>query len=263
MKTIEKYEYPTEVTEESFPQLVKRAKEIKSKSSVTFGIAIFVSIGLFIGAIILFILSYMPYLKTIQNPSILIEIYFVIAVGASIFLSVFLIEWVNIGLRRICNNFISFYPSPDEFIFAQFILTANLYSKKTALAGRVKFQTMNLCEELARYLILDPLNFKRKLYAKEFKLLASGQTQIGRMLVFSGSKTKELFANFAVSLVNNDDEIAYLYLTHIIEEVEKYGRLEAIAKRIENQIKSWKGVVTIVGALVAIIGTIVGLILRG
>jgi len=82
------------------------------------------------------------------------------------------------------------------------------------------------------------------------------------MLMFSEGKKKELLTNFALYLVNGDDPMAFLYLKSLIREIEEYGKLETLANRIENQLKKWYTLVALVGAMVAIIATIVGLILK-
>jgi hypothetical protein len=260
---MKKFEYPGEITEENFDKLVERSKEISSKSSSTLVIAIIVSMALIVGFAVLYLPYYKPYFRSIPDQQTFAWISIAIATGISLFLSFFVIERINIALRRIFNLIFPFYPNAEEFIFAQCILTAQLYSKKTDWARKVRYGAMSLCEEFSRFPIYDVLNFRRKFYAKEFGLLANGETQIGRMLLFSEGKVRELFANFAINLVNNNDSMAFLYLTSLIEEVEKYGKLEGLSQRIERRIKSWKGIIAVVGAIVAIAATIVGLWLRG
>jgi hypothetical protein len=260
---MKKYNYPSEITEENFEKLVERSKEISSKASNTFGLAFIASIAIFIGFAALYLPYYQPYLSSVSNSQTWAWISITTAIGVSLFLALFVIERLNILLRRIFNLLFSFYPSAEEFIFAQCIITANLYAKKENWASIVRYRSMYLFEEFSRFMIYDVLNFRRKFYAKEFTSLANGQTQIGRMLLFSEGKVKELFSNFAICLVNNDDPMAYLYLQHLIKEVENYGKLEGLVGRIESQIKSWRGIVALIGAIVTIIGTIAGLFLKG
>jgi uncharacterized protein YaaR (DUF327 family) len=62
-------------------------------------------------------------------------------------------------------------------------------------------------------------------------------------------------------LVNNDDPTAYKSLKKLIDEIDKYGKLEILSKRIENELKKWKGIVALVGAIITIVATIVSLII--
>lgn len=185
--------------------------------------------------------------------------------GLSLFASAFLIDFVNVFfLRRVFNNLIPYYPSPEEFVFAQCILTATLFDRipKANWARAVRYRSLFLSEEFSRFTKYDELNFRRKFYANEFKLLGSGETQIGRMLLFTQGKNKELLTTFALSLVNNDDPKAFDNLKKLINEVDGYGKLEIWTQRIENQLKKWKSVVALIGAVIAIVATIVGLIIR-
>jgi hypothetical protein len=177
----------------------------------------------------------------------------------------FLIDFVNcFFLRPIFNNLISFYPSSEEFVFAQCVLTATLFDRnpKANWAHAVRNRSLFLSEEFSRFIKYDIQNFRRKFYADEFKLLGSGETQIGRMLLFSRGKKKELLTNFAMSLVNNDDPMAFSYLKELIRENEEYGKLEILSQRIENELKKLKSVVALIGGIVIIVATIVGLIIR-
>jgi hypothetical protein len=250
---MKKYEYPKEVTDENFQKLVARAKTISRKSSSTLGVAILVSLGL----LCLFVFFLAPSLRAINDPSITASVALVISFGLSLFVSVFLIDAVNVFLRRIFNNCVSYYPSPEEFVFAQCILTANLYSEKKRVGATIKAKS--LCSELSNFTRYDPLNFRRKFYKNEFRLLTSGKNQIGRMLLFSEAKVKELVSNFALALVNHDDPKAYLYLRHILKEVEKFGKIEGWQKRIESQLKSLKGIIGIIATIVTIAGILWGI----
>lgn len=238
---MKKYDYPKEVTDENLKELIERAKAITSKSSITLVTAIIVSIGLMVVMIVLILI---PSLKTIQDPSMSASVSLVVIFGLSLFVSVFLIDGANIFLRRVFNNYISYYPSPEEFVFAQCILTANLYNEKKRVSATIRAKS--LCDEFSTFTKYDPLNFRRKFYAREFRLLARGQNQLGRMLMFSEEKVRELLANFALALVNHNDPMAYRFLKNLIGEVEKYGKLEGWQKRIETHLTSLKGIIEII-----------------
>ena len=124
---MKKLEYPQEVTEENFKKLAQRAKEIADKSSITLVTSLIVSVLLLVIIILLYII---PYIRTIQDPQVFASIALVASGGLSFFTVFFLVNAVSIALRRIFTNYISYYPSPEEFIFAQCILIANLYSEK-------------------------------------------------------------------------------------------------------------------------------------
>lgn len=258
---MKKYEYPKEASEDKIKELVERAKVITKKSSYTFFASFVVSVALLAGIIVYF----SPLFRGIHNPTNVAEIALAIAFGVSLFVSAFLIDFVNVFfLRRIFNNSIPYYPSPEEFVFAQCILTATLFDRnpKANWAQAVRNRSLFLSEEFSRFIKYDILNFRRKFYADEFKLLGSGETQIGRMLLFSQGKKKELLTNFALSLVNNNDPEAFKNLKELVNEINEYGKLEDLAQRIENQLKKWKSVVALIGAIVAVVATIVGLIIR-
>jgi len=258
---MKKYDYPKEVNENNFQELVKRSKEITNKSSTTYGVSLFLSFVL----ILAFMISYVPSLRTIYNPQVAAEVGIAISMGVALFVIVFLSDIVNIFLRRIFNSLINYYPSPEEFVFAQCFLTATIFDRiiiKAKWAGAIRTRSIYLSEEFSRFTKYDLFNFRRKAYANEFRLLASGEMEIERMLMFSERKNKEILINFALSLVNNDDPKAFIYLKSLICEVEKYGKMENLPKRIENQITSLRGIVALIGAMVAIIATIVGLVLK-
>jgi hypothetical protein len=63
-------------------------------------------------------------------------------------------------------------------------------------------------------------------------------------------------------LVNNDDPTAFKNLKELINEIDEYKKLEPLAQRIENQLKKWKSVVALIGAIVVIVATIVELIIH-
>lgn len=260
---MKKYEYPKEANDDNIKELVDRAKVIEKNSSYTLTASVVLSLALLVGFTVeIFLSLYGGKTIVLQDEIVLI---FAVAGASSFFVSFFLINLVNAFIRRILNNFKSYYPSPEEFVFAQCILTATLFDRnpKTLWAGAVRNRSKNLSDEFSMFTKPDVLNFRRKFYADEFNLLGSGETQIGRMLLFSeGKRKKELLINFAMSLVNDDDPTAFSYLKELIKDIAEYGKLEILATRIENQLKKWKNVVALISAIVAIGATIVGLIIR-
>jgi len=256
-----KYQYPEKIDEENLKKLIERAKEITRKSSITFFLSVVTSVVL----LVLAILWFYPILKTAPNIQAYFEMALIIAFGGALFASAFLVDFVNVFFLRRIFNFISFYPSPEEFVFAQCILTAPIFDRvaqKSDWARHIRYRSMWLSEEFSRFTKYDVLNFRRKFYAKEFGLLGSGETQIGRMLMFSKGNKKKLLIDFALALVNNNDVVAFHDLSKLISEIEKYGKLEIRSERILNQLKKWKSVIAIIGGAVAIIAAIVGLIVR-
>jgi hypothetical protein len=253
---MKKYAYPEDVTEENFEQLVERAKKIASMSSITVGASVIISLVLVV-AITLYLFSI---IRMAQNIVEFAWISLAMSTGIALFVVAFLIECVNLFLRRVYNGVIPYYPRPEEFVFAQFILTANLFSKeKSQWARLIRYRSMYMSEEISRFTKYDPLNFRRKVYGREFKLLASGQTQIGRMLLFSETKKKELLSKFALEFVNDEDSKAYLSLNKIVKKVEEYGELEGLTKRILDKLTKWQTVVTLIGGAVMIIATLINL----
>ena len=249
----QKYEYPKEVTEDNFKELVLRAKEIKRIASITTGTAILVSFLLFT-IVIIFLL---PQLSSVRDNSSLLMTALVIAFVLTFVATFFFVDFINANLRRIYNNYISYYPSPEEFVFAQCILAANFVNENKRV--NASFRTRFLCPEFSLYTKYDPLNYRRRFYANEFRLIAGGEIQIGRMLLFSEGKVQELLSNFALTLVNHDDPLAYLFLNQLIEEIEKYGKLEDWRKKIENLSTSVKGIVGIIATIITIIGILWGI----
>ena len=94
---MKKYQYPTEITEENWSELTERSKEINSKAQLTFGFAIVISIVIFLIGVAV----YSPSIRAIGNPQTIALVLLAVASGFSVFLSVFLIEWINLFLRRI------------------------------------------------------------------------------------------------------------------------------------------------------------------
>lgn len=251
---MKKYQYPVEVTEENFKELVKRAEKIASDSSITFGASVIISFLL----VIALVLYLFPILGLAHTAIEYVGISLVIALGVAIFCVAYLIDFVNIFLRRIYQGAIPYYGSPEEFVFAQFLLTANLFTKEKSARPRfVRFRSLYLSQEISKFIKYEPLNYRRKFYAQEFRLLGRGEVQIGRMLLFSEKDIKQLLAKFALALVNDEDKKAHVLLTVLINEIEKYGKLESLTKRIENKLTSWQTIVALIGGAIAIIAKLI------
>jgi uncharacterized protein YaaR (DUF327 family) len=82
------------------------------------------------------------------------------------------------------------------------------------------------------------------------------------MLMFLKADKKKLLTDFALSLVNYNDPETFLSLKKLIDEIEKFGKLESRIRRIENTLKKWKSIIAIIGGSVAIIATVIGLIVH-
>jgi hypothetical protein len=244
---MKKYEYPKKVSEGNFQVLVERAKEIARKSAITLATAIIMSIGLMILFLFIFVI---PYVRTIRDPTTFSIIGLVIASVLSLFVSLFLIDMVNMFLRRVFNNYISYYPSPEEFVFSYSILTAKSLDEKKRVSATIRAKS--LCQELSNFTKRDPLNFRRRFYSSEFKKLSCAEIQFGRMLMFSKGNGKELLSNFALALVSHDDPTAYRYLKQLIDRIEKFGKIESRKDKIERQLKSMKAIITFVTSLVTL-----------
>ena len=75
---MKKYEYPKEVNENNFQELVKRSKDITKKSEQTIVASFVVSFILLTGAIIIYAV---PPIRTIHNPQVVSEVSLAIAFG--------------------------------------------------------------------------------------------------------------------------------------------------------------------------------------
>jgi hypothetical protein len=54
--------------------------------------------------------------------------------------------------------------------------------------------------------------------------------------------------------------MAYRFLKQIIKETEKYGKLEGLLERIENQVRSLKGIIALVSSIFTIIAILWGIL---
>jgi hypothetical protein len=163
------------------------------------------------------------------------------------------------------------YPKTEEYLFARCVIIAyrlienrpydlKWWSRFVAVTSHgATFQVGFLCEEFSLF-SKDLMNVRRKFYFPEFNLLSGGISQIERMLVFSGSKTSKMFLDFALAFINGDDIVAHKQLKRIINETEKYGKLESKSERIANQLRSARGIVSLVSGVTTLIGGILALV---
>lgn len=72
--------------------------------------------------------------------------------------------------------------------------------------------------------------------------------------MFSKQNVKKLLLNFGLTLVNHDDPTAYRYLKQLMREIEKFGKIESLREKIEKQLKSFKGIISIVLSIATLAG---------
>jgi hypothetical protein len=100
---------------------------------------------------------------------------------------------------------------------------------------------------------------KGKMYAPKFNLLISGRDQIKRMLFFSDVNVSETLTSFGLSLVHNEDQEAYSSLKRIIEETQKYGKLEGRFQRILGGMEKHQTAMTLIIWMASIVLAIIGI----
>lgn len=262
---MENYEYPKEVTEKNFQELVGRAQKIRKREWDLDFIAVFVTVAIMAAILVSILWYFSGYLKNFTDPRLFSITIVLLSIGASLFASTYVAEGARLFLRRL-NFFINHFPTREESIFAECFIILNRLDKNRIYAEswRHRFQgatwrTGLLCDEFSLY-AKDLFNLKRRFYAPEFRLLASGTNQINRMLLFSGSVVNGLLSRFALAFVNNEDVIAHRCLKEILSEVEKYGNLENWSLRLENQLKSPTGIASLIAGTIAFIGGLLALI---
>lgn len=258
------YEYPKEVTDENFDALFQRAKVIRDRTYNLDLLSVFVTLAIFFGFLTPIFWYYHGFFHSLTAPWTLLTVILVF-IGGSLFISTFLNEVVRAFLRR-CNFLIFHYPTSEECIFAEIFIIANRIKDNRVFAknwqGRFRsatFRVKLLCDEFSLF-SNDFFNVKRRFYAPEFNLLASGENQISRMLIFSKSKTSKMLTDFALALVRNEDVIAFQHVKTIIRETNKFGKLENLSKRIGNQLRSVYGILALVGVVIASIAGIITII---
>ena len=153
-----KYEYPKEVSEENFKELVVRAREINTISSINFVATIILTFGIFVLIASLFLSP----IQSIQDKNTRNLIGLITVLGLTLFTTFFLVDIVHIGLRLIFKKCVPYYPLPEEFVFAQCILIANLINEKSRL--RAIRKATFLSSEFSNYIKFSSVNNGRRLY---------------------------------------------------------------------------------------------------
>jgi hypothetical protein len=235
---LSEYCYPKEITEDNIESTLKRAKDIKGKTTASFILTGFVfSI---IAVFLLFGFFFLDaYIINVLNPTsifqgLLLFVVFLMLFGE--FLVLILFDFVEKIINRVIK--LEF----RESVLASCILIANcLYKNERAKAK-------NEIEGFMAAL----LGLKRttgKAYSREISFLSDGRKQIRRMLSFSEG-----------SIPNNDDPMAYLLLKGLVKKTEEYGKIEGFFKQIENYVKSYKGIIALIMSVATII---IGLLGKG
>jgi hypothetical protein len=261
------YEYPKQVTDDNFIGLLDRARIIRKRTydlDVASIVVTFVVLGIPLAILIFtFRQSFQEIFR--MDKTFILTTYLIIG-GVFGFISTFTINYVRAFLRRL--NFAIFnYPTSEECVFSESFIIANRLNKNRICGNwKTKYESATwrvqfLCDELSLF-SKDFLNTKRHFYAKEFNLLANGESQISRFFLFSSSKASELLTIFALSFVRNEDVIAYRYLKAFFSEANKYGQFESLSMRLGNQLRSVRGIIALVGGVVALIGGILTIILQ-
>jgi hypothetical protein len=131
------------------------------------------------------IVYFSPLLELIYDRQTFAYVVLATSIGVYLFVSAFLIDFLKVFLVRRILNTVVYYPSPEEFVFANCILTATLFDRfpKSDWARIIRYKSMYLSEEFSRFTRFDELNYRRKVYAKECRLLGSGETKIANAYV--------------------------------------------------------------------------------
>jgi hypothetical protein len=260
------YEVPKEIDDKSAKELLKQARTFLNKKQNETAITIFgTMLSLFI-VLITVSLSIRPYLAPTNLLIALIAI-FIFSISFAIAIPTLVIPTVAMFVRRALTFFWK-YPTTEEYIFARCnlivcrIYEKNLYDKKWWSSyfntkHGATYQVSWFCDELSSF-CKDRLNVRRKLYESEFRRLLNGGDELQKMIVFSSKETQNLFLKFSFAFVNGNDEEAHNQLKKIIQEAEKYGKLENRFQKISDQLTGWEGLIT---ALISLIGSIIALIL--
>ncbi len=242
---LSKSDYPREINRENIAQTLERAKSVKYKAKVS----------LFTASLIFAVFaSLLPYLALIASsyfientPQISVE--FAVIIVLSVFLIIiqitvtFLFDLIELAINRLLKlNY-------REVVFASCILTANYLFE-----GKRKEAKMEIDGFITS--ILGLKRSKGRAYSKEINLLSKGRRQMARMFTFSEEKIPELLLAFGTSLYYNDDPLAYLFIGQFIQETQKFGKIEGLPKRIENMVKSYKGIIALVISIITIIATL-------
>ena len=247
--------YPKEVTKENLPQLAERAKKVKRKANIVLYstsivyslVALFFAVPVFFlwGV---FVIKTSPPMSSEEATTIIFVTFWVVYL---VFLYFFLIL-VESSIRRIAKL------KYEDAVFSECILIANSLvhnNKREAIREVDNFlSTLHIFQSSSGY------NSKAKRYSPEIGALSRGKNQIKRMLLFSNENTYELFTNFGLALVNNDDPTAHRFIKHIIHEAERYGTMEGWLQKIQSKASNVNTILLSVSAAVGIIASILKLL---
>lgn len=251
-------EYPNEVTEENFPELVEKAKKIKKRAYwLMYAVTGFYSlVGMF--AVIPFTFYLLGLVLKLSVPELSPEAFNNLLIGVFFVFFPFVIYLFLDFTILIFERFLGL-PKSEEKVFAGCFVVANYLMKneKENALKEVKDFTTNLSVFLS-----DSSKVKRKAYSTEFKLLIKGKTQIKRMVLFSKENIAELFIKFGLAFVRGEDQEAFSNLKKLVNEVLKFGQPTGFFSKflaLLNQIKYLLLFITAVGELIAIFLKIMGI----
>jgi len=176
--------------------------------------------------------------------------------GFLIVFEVFL--YIVLNLLEPILRWIFKFPRHEERIFGQCFLMAYY------LTNKEKMRAIREVDDFIMHLSVfakNKFNYpKGKMYAPEFNLLINGKNQIKRMLFFSQGNISEILTSFGLALIHNEDHKAYSSVKQLIEETQKYGKLEGRFHVIVAQTKKYDVVVTWILLLIPIILAILGIL---
>lgn len=257
--------FPSKVTKDNIPQLVKRAERIrKDLERGRYGIILFILVILpyiFIGLgtfFLMFWLAVNHYLDflLIFSTDITIILFFAIWFVLLLLASVPPVLALNAIAMRLMRRFLGF-PKIEEAIFADcFIIANHLMKNERVEAVKETKHFLLMIREFTKR-TLNPVHPKRSVYTPEFNLIRSGKTEISRMLMFSKDNLSELFMKFGLSFVQNDDPEAFSTLQQIVCRIGKFGepkgRFQRFLSGIERYPHASPFLLTMIIVIVAIL----------
>jgi hypothetical protein len=245
MKIMNSFDFPEEVTDDNFKELVERAEEIQEKLFRKRYLLYIVGFMLIPSAVIgLAIISLMLMLATdgyfnflivwfgvIWAPAMFLILLLVVLACFWIPLTVFIILSVSWLMHKYLD-----FPRHEEAIFSEcFIIANDLREDKRLEAKKEVRQLLPFFTSYVRNLMFNP---KRKAYSPELDVLRSGKTEIERMLLFSKEDTSRMFMRVGLAFVRNDDPEAFESLRELTAKVKEYGepkgRLHKLLGHIER-----------------------------
>lgn len=239
-----KFDYPKEITKDNIKQTLDRAISIKKKTEWAVGISVFLFTTL---GILIFLGTFYGLIDFLahSNASSLNGLFALVFGLASI--SLFLIFIFQELIEKATNKTLKL--DYRESVLVSCIIMSNyLFSGE-----RIKAK-----KELSSFIIaiLGLGRTTGRAYSDEITLLSNGRKQLRRMLSFSEEEIPQLLLNFGTNLYNNNDPMAYVSIQKMINETQKYGKPEGTFTRLENQVKSFRGIITLILSIATIIATI-------